>query len=182
MSDKRPPQKAHLRVALHDNGKYQLVLRADVKGFEIYAGPHGARNLLRSSWHETGMVHIHTPAGRKIGKPQVRPERFTGKAQLYQGGYIGLDWSYRPKPDSKTRRTLLIEKQASSRPLNCAIWAIERNQSDLLKEVLASYDGSRGLVLVSHLAIDWTQPRLLAVVSTLSDTAWASLNASTKSK
>jgi hypothetical protein len=182
VSDKRPTQKAHLRVALHDNGKYQLVLRADIRGFDIYAGPPWPKDLLRSSWHESGKVHIHTPVGRDIGKPKVRPESFTGKAQLYQGGYSGLDWSYMPKPDSKTRRTLLIEKEASSRSLNCAIWAIERNRSDLWKEVLAEYDGSRGLVLVSHIAIDWTQPSLLAVVSTLSDTAWVSLNASKKNK
>ena len=173
-------QKAHLRIALHDNGKYQLVLRANVDGFDIYAGPHGMKNLLRSSWHETGKVHIHTPIGRELGKPQVRPESFTGKAKLYQGAYIGPDWSYRPKSDSAVRRTLLIEKPRDGRPLNCAIWAIEQGRIDLVNEVLTEYDGSRGLALVAHAATEWTQPSLLAVVSTLSDTAWASLNASTR--
>lgn len=173
-------QKANLQLVLHDNGKYQLILAANVEDFDIYVCPHGTRNKLRSSWHETGKVHIHTPVGRKVGVPQVRPEEFGGKANLYQGGYSGSDWSYRPKQDSETRRTLLIEKPWAGRPLNCAIWAVERGRSDLVKEVLNEYDGSRGLTLVTYLIADWTQPSLLAVVSTLSDIAWTSLNAAVK--
>ena len=174
-------QEAHLRIAIHDSGKYQLILFADLVGFDLCAGPHGARNLLRSSWHETGKVHVHTPAGRLIGAPRVMPEKFVGKSMLYSGGFTGTDWSYRPKPDSPSRRTLLIEKAQTERALNCVIWGVERGRDDLVNEVIAEYDGSKGLELVSHITVDWTQPQLVATVSTLTMAAWTSLNA-TKDK
>ena len=102
---KKPkPQEAHLRVVLHNEGRHQLMCGADLRGFDLYAGPAGFKNMLRSSWHETGQVHLHTPVGRKIGPPRIRPEQFQGNVKLFSGGYTGIDWSYRPKLDSSTRR------------------------------------------------------------------------------
>ena len=167
-------QEAHVRVVLHDEGKYQLMLFVDLVNLDLYAGPHGVRNKLRSSWHETGKVHIHTPAGRQIGPPRVMPENFTGRDKLYSGGYTGNDWSYRPKPDSSTRRTLLVDKPSVSRCCLCDIWAVERGKEELIDQVLGDYDGSRGIELVSFLTVDWTQPQLMAVIGTLTLAAWES--------
>lgn len=102
-------QEADLRVVLRSEGRYQLLFFARLQEFDLYTGPGGLKNLLRSSWHGTGKVHIHTPEGRKVGVPRVMPEEFRGCAKLYSGGYSGTDWSYRPKPDSHTRRTLILE-------------------------------------------------------------------------
>lgn len=175
MSRTSVQQEAHLRVVLQDEGKYQLMLFADLVNFDLYAGPHGVRNKLRSSWHETGKVHIHTPAGRQIGPPRVMPENFTGRNRLYSGGRMGNDWSYRPKPDSSTRRTLLVDKSSVMRGCSCDIWAVEKGREELIEQVLGEYESSNGLELVSFLSVAWTRPRLMAVVSTLKLASWESL-------
>jgi hypothetical protein len=172
-------QEAHLRVALHHEGRYQLLLFADLLGFDLYAGPHGVQNQLRSSWHETGQVHTHTPEGRKIGPPRVMPRRFEGTAKLYSGGYIGPDWSDQPQSDSSTRRTLILDKRSIERSLALDIWAVEAMRDDLVAEVLAEYSGERGIELVSHVTVDWTSPQLMAVAGTLTLAAWESMTRST---
>jgi hypothetical protein len=171
-------QEAHLRVVLHHDGRYQLLFFADLIGFDLYAGPHGVQNLLRSSWHATGQVHTHTPAGRQVGPPRVMPENFVGKAKLYSGGYTGSDWSYKPKPNSSHRQTLVLERHAIERGLTIDLWAVETNRLDLIAEVLGQYSGSRGVELVSHATTDWTRPQLVAVAGTLALAAWAALQKS----
>ncbi|MEQ1844714.1 MAG: hypothetical protein ABL983_03950 [Nitrospira sp.] len=168
-------QEAHLRVVQHHEGRYQLLFFADLLDFDLYAGPHGVQNVLRSSWHETGQVHIHTPEGRKLGPPRVMPQHFEGTAKLYSGGYTGPDWSYRPKPDSLTRRTLILDKRSIERSLTLDIWAIEAMRDDLVAEVLAEYSGARGIDLVSHATVAGTRPQLMAVAGTLTLPAWDSL-------
>lgn len=174
MSAAKYSQEAHLRVALHDAGRFQLQCFADLLGFDLYAGPHGVRNMLRSTWHESGKVHTHTPAGRQVGPPRVIPERFEGKERLFSGGYSGPDWSYRPKPDSATRRTLILEQHTVGRGLTLDIWAVEAQRADLVAEVLAEYALMRGIELISYALIDSTRPQLMAVASTLSLDADAS--------
>jgi len=168
-------QEAHLRVVLHHEGKYQLLFFADFENFDLYAGPHGTRNLLRSSWHATGQVHTHTPAGREDGTPQVPPEDFKGRERLYSGGYTGNDWSYKPKPDSPIRRTLVIDQHAVERNIMLDLWAVEKGRADLVAEILAEYDGSKGIELVSYLPIDWSQPQLVVVVGTMTLASWTAL-------
>jgi hypothetical protein len=174
MTGGRFHQEAQLRVVLRNEGRYQLLCFADLKGFDLYAGPHGVRNKLRSSWHRTGQAHLHTPAGRQIGPPRVMPEHFEGKAKLFSGGYTGPDWSYQPKPDSPTRRTLIVDKRSIESGLACDIWAVEAGRDDLVGEILAEYSGSGGIELVSHVRVAWTRPQLVGVVGTLTLAAWES--------
>lgn len=164
-------QEADLRVALRSEGRYQLLFFARLQGFDLYAGPGGLKSLLRSSWHGTGKVHIHTPEGRKVGAPRVMPEEFRGCAKLYSGGYSGTDWSYRPKPDSPTRRTLILESIAVERGLSLDLWAVEPQRDDLVAEILAEYRGLKGIELISHTLVDWTRPQLMAVAGTLTAAA-----------
>lgn len=175
MSTGNFPQEAHLRVVLHNEGRHQLLCFVDLLDFDLYSGPHGVQNMLRSSWHRTGQVHVHTPEGRKIGPPRVMPEQFQGKAKLFSEGYTGPDWSYRPKLDSSTRRTLILDKRSIERSLACDIWAVEAGRDDLVAAVLAEYNGSDGIDLVSHVRVDWTRPQLMAVAGTLTLAAWESL-------
>jgi hypothetical protein len=168
-------QEAHLRVVLHDAVRYQLLMFVDLQGSDLYAGPHGVQNKLRSTWHESGKVHIHTPEGRKVGPPRVMPEHFQGKAKLYSGGYGGTDWSYRPKADSPTRRTLIINRTFVERSLALDIWAVEPQRNNLVAEVLAEYSGLHGIDLVSYARVDWTHPQLMAVAGTLTLSAWEAL-------
>jgi hypothetical protein len=102
------------------------------------------------------------------------PENFTGRERLYSGGYVGNDWSYRPKPDASTRRTLFVDKSSVMRGFSCDIWAVEKGREDLIDQVLGEYNGFKGLELVSFLTVAWTQPQLMAVVGTLKLASWES--------
>ena len=83
MSSTEPKQKAELRVVLHDNGKYLLLLDARVTGWDVYIGSGKGlgkkKAKFRLSWHESGETRRHIfGAPSERGVTRERPQDFTG--------------------------------------------------------------------------------------------------------
>ena len=181
MKSSASKQTAELRVVLHDNGRYFLLLDARVRGFDVYYGSGSEIGTFkfRTSWHETGKTHVYLPIGRQIGVQRVSPKDFTGKVHLATAGHGGqLSWDYRPKSDSKTRRTVIIDVTTLARKgCSAELWAVEWGNEHLVAEVVSG-TGYQGKKVVGHVIADWTQPQLVAIACTLSDEAMRSLQLS----
>lgn len=167
MAKRQFDQEADLRVVTHREGQYQLLFFARMHDFDLYAGPARMKKLLRSSYHASGAVHTHTPEGRLDGEPRMMPKDFRGRENLYSGWSSGTDWSYRLKPNSSTRLTLIIESMAMERGLMLDLWAVEPQRDDLVTEILEEYGNKKGVELISSARVDWTRPQLMVVASTL---------------
>lgn len=165
-------QEADLRVVLRREGRYQLLFFARLHDFDLYAGPAHMKKLLRSSYHASGHVHTHTPEGRIDGPRRMMPKDFREREKMYSGGYTGTNWSYRQKPNSATRLTLIIEWMARERGLMLDLWAVEPQRDDLVAEILEEYRGKNGIELISHERVHWTCPQLVIVASTLTVASW----------
>ena len=175
-------QRAEIRVVLHDNGRYHLVLDARVHGFDVYSQSGlawGKKANFKSSWHETGKTHLFTPFERQIGTQKVAPQNFKGKMQLPAGAHGGvLTWGYKLKADTNNRRSLVIEVSLlEGKPYTAELWAVEQGREDLVQEIVTGA-GYQGKEVVGYIVADWTQPQLVALVSTLTDSAMSALNQS----
>ena len=188
-------QKAELRVVLHNNGRYHLLLYANLNGFELVHGPglhmHGFEPLpgsterqkvdLRSVWHETGSTNMHTPIGVQ-SRQKVRPEIFQGKEQLGGASSGGLiSWDYRPRQESKIRRTLIVDTPDwVGGGCTAALWAVEKGRDDLVGEIVTpkGYVG-RMVEVVGYIRSEWTHPQLVALLQTLTPQAHGALEHST---
>ncbi len=163
-------QKAELRVVVARGGRYGVIIRATLKDEDLYCGvdkePQG--ELLRTSYHKSGMGHTY-PLGkaRVIDPPRVPLKDFKGKVRFWSSSpdLDGLDWSYRPKPNSQFRTTLTLELSSLPDLWSADMWAIEKGRPELLAETLSSYEATHRSVL-HHCLVDHTHPQLLAV-------AWA---------
>lgn len=163
-------QKAELRVVVARRGRYGVIIRATLRDEDLYCGvdkePHG--ELLRTSYHKSGMGHTY-PLGkaRVIDPPRVPLKDFKGKVRFWSSStdLDGLDWSYRPKPNSEVRTTLTLELSSLPDLWSTDLWAIEGGRPELVAETLSSYGATHRSVF-HHSLVKHTQPQLLAV-------AWA---------
>jgi hypothetical protein len=87
-----------------------------------------------------------------------------------------LQWGYKPKPDSFTRRTLIIDLEdlAKLKEWGIELWALEPGQPQLVTEVLNSYNP--GGVAIAHVVADWCTPNLIGILWTLTPEASAALD------
>jgi len=114
---KEKSQAAELRVALELDGKHALIAQANLKGTDIYCGtpprPVGGkkREIVRSSFHAGGPTRLHGfGLATQAGHLGMRPDEVKGAVLLAGGGPGGmLDWTYKVRPDSSTRKTLVLQ-------------------------------------------------------------------------
>ena len=184
MTSTEPKQKAELRVALHDNGKYLLLLDARVTGWDVYIGSGQGlgkkKAKFRLSWHESGEIRRHIfGAPSERGVTRERPQEFTGITYLGASAILKTpDWNYNPKPDSKQRRTLIVDVvDTKRRGCSVDIWAVERGRDDPVKEILSD-QRFQGRELVGHVIADWTQPQLVVLAYIPSDSTLRSFHQS----
>src|SRR4026207_2163518 len=110
---KEKSQAAELRVVVEQDGKHALIAQANVKGGDIYCGTPPRqiqgkkRQIVRTSFHARGPTRLH-----RIGLPTLaghlgrKPDEIRGAVLLSQGGPGGgLDWTYKVRADSSTRKT-----------------------------------------------------------------------------
>lgn len=141
-----------------------LLVAASLSRNELYIAspmPVGAPDL-RQSMHASGKGHVHTPAGRPVHDERPPLTEFTGRRQLWSAAPdLGLlSWTYKPKPDKKNRRTLLLRASdfgVEHPTCTVTIVGLEQGRADLVNEALADYPLVVNWVLLGH-----TQPQLLA--------------------
>lgn len=156
-------QEADLRVVAVKEGLHALVLTATLRNENLYwwTGPLG----ISESWHRSGVTGTKVESQhRLVGKREPLKE-FKGKRRLCTTSCeaTGLDWSYKPKADSATRKTLKLE--LGEFPGTADLWAIENGRKDLVESVLSEYAYWQEILGTVH--IDETQPQLLVVAWSL---------------
>src|SRR5207248_5848066 len=110
---KEKSQTAELRVVLELDGKHALIAQANVTGGDIYCGTPSRlvggrkREIARTSFHARGPTRFHgLGLPTKAGHLGMRPDEVKGAVLLAQGGPGGmLDWNYKVRADSPTRKT-----------------------------------------------------------------------------
>lgn len=161
-------------------GRYALVAWAMVRGGDVYLGHmSGSVPGFKQSYHASGQTHIKA-AGTLIRESVSRGVPLTeteGWARIGQGRRADLSdpaWQYRPKPNSATRRTLIVDG-AKVVDLLWNVWtfAVQPGREDLFPEVLTP---SKGVVLIEHTIMDWTNPMVVMTVIALSPDAQVALD------
>ena len=165
VSNSGKQQRAELRVALQRKGRHALLYSASISGFDLYCSAHSGttHHRLESSYHESGKTH--TKVGHDAYRLDDGWERdlasFKGYRRLYSGSAApdGLTWTYKPKKDSASRKTLVLDLDHVDLWI-VDLWMIEKHRLDLVLRVL---DRGCDFEIVDHARIDWTQPWLYAV-------------------
>ena len=183
---KEESQAAELRVALELDGKHALIGQANIKGGDIYCGTPPRpikgkkREIVRSSFHARGPTRLHRIGLETLaGHLGMRPDEVKGTVLLSQGGPGGmLDWTYKMRADSATRKTLVLQWDRRIEGGTCiSYWAIESGIAD---PVEAALESSRlgPMDVVGHVVSNWTVPQVMILVMVPSEAMLASLEAS----
>ena len=178
-------QTAELRIVVRAKNDYAIAFYAQLEKYDLYYGPRLSvgKALFKFSYHKSGKIHLLTPTGRSISEPSVPPEEIKGKKRL-----VGcsteqkmLQWGYKPKPDSATRRTKILDVDNFNVPSwETELWALEPGRPELVKEVL-KFCGDGGVV-IDYLLAEWPSPNLLVLIWTMKPEGWAALERSIKNR
>ena len=148
---------------------HSLLLAATHSGTDLYCSLQGlAGPMLTSSYHQSGKGHTKVPGKiRLLDDDTVSLALFRGRVRLWKGQWPmdELDWNYKLRRDSDTRRSLVLEFDELSGSWSVEIWAIEACRSDLVDETLD--EGEHIEPRFAHVLISWTQPQLLAVARSM---------------
>lgn len=176
---------AELRVALEANGKHALIAQANMKGGDVYCGTSPRllkgkkREIVRSSFHARGPTRLHRIGLDTLaGHLGMRPDEVKGAVLLAQGGPGGqLDWTYKVRADSSTRKTLVLQwdRRIKAGTL-ISYWAIESGIADPVKAAL-ELCRLVPMDVVGHVVSDWTVPQVMILVMVLPEASMASLEA-----
>jgi len=187
-------QKADIRVLLQAGDKYAVVFYAKLQGHNLYCGSglsFGPKDMGRYSYHESGKSHLYVPRAEglrmAIGEPGTPLAELKGKKRFPgpNSSIKALRWDARPKPDSSTRRTIIVDLEEDLKVLtetpdfvtqgfSTDLWTLEPDKPELVEEALQFYASVAGVVL-AHVSADWCTPNLLLVVWTLRPEALANL-------
>lgn len=171
-------QKAELRVIVVDGSRYALIVRATLDDEDLYCAVQKTHQgeALRQTYHKSGKRHTYVRETlRLLDDPSVPLRNFAGREKVWgvSPDLQGLDWSYKPKSDSPTRSSMILNLADLPEMWSVELWCIEKGRQDLVSEMLSSYPG--GLGKLQHVLIDWTQPQLLAIALTLAPEVMESL-------
>jgi hypothetical protein len=166
-------QKVELRIGLEQGGRFGLAWQATLGGDHLFAGARAndGREVFRFTYHRDGKNHFYVEGNRTITEPHPELVAISGVQQIATWHPPGLpEFNYRPKPDSDTRRTLIVPYPA--RPTTVDLWALEAGDpADAFQAVFAGpgyfyeRDHRRGFIEVAGaVAAGWTTPRLVAVI------------------
>jgi len=178
-------QKADIRVLVRAGDKYAVAFYVKLQGYNLYCGPDlsfGPTDTFRYSYHASGESHLYVPRAEGVrmarGDPGTPLPELKGK-QRFPGpnsSIKALKWDARPKPDSSTRRTIIVDLEVDLEALtettdlvtpgfSTDLWTLEPGKPELVEEALQFYESSAGVVL-AHASADWCTPNLLVVVWT----------------
>ena len=187
-------QNADIRILVRAADKHAVVFYAKLQGYNLYCGPglgFGPKDTFRYSYHESGESHLYVPRAEglrmAIGDPGTPLAELKGK-QRFPGpnsSIKALKWEARPKPDSSTRRTIIMDLEVDLKALtettdfvtpgfSTDLWTLEPGKPELVEEALQFYESASSVVL-AHVLADWCAPNLLGVVWTLRPEAFANL-------
>ncbi len=183
---KSKQQAADLRIVVRAGNDYAVAFYARLQGNDLYYGPRlsvGRSDLFKASYHENGKRHLRVPTrgGPSISEPSVPLAKVKGKKRLgaSSGDQKMLEWGYKPKLDSPTRRTKILDAEDINVPSwTTELWALEPGRPELVEEAIKFY--SPGGVVVDYLLAEWPSPNLLIVIWTLKSEGWAALGRSVK--
>jgi hypothetical protein len=182
---KEKSQAAELRVALELDGKYALIAQANLKGGDIYCGTPSRpvkgkkREIVRSSLHAGGPTRLHRFGLTTLaGHFGMRPDEVKGAVLLSQGDPGGrLDWIYKVRADSSTRKTLVLQCDRRIAGItSISYWAIESGIADPVKAAL-ELGRFPAMDVVGQVVSDWTVPQVMILVMVLPEASMASLEA-----
>jgi hypothetical protein len=174
MMAKIQKQKLELRVVIFDGQRHALYLSLSLFGQDIYTtlGGSSGRNLIRHSYHWSGETHLRVAERIVSRAKQTRLQSISGRARIAVASQSlsGLDWSYKFKNDSKTRRNIIIHTRilADIPSFTVEVWAIEPKQ-DNKNALMSEFEQNR---ILTHAHINWTNPEFVIVVWTLTDQGW----------
>jgi hypothetical protein len=183
--NKEKSQAAELRVALELDGKHALIAQTNMKGGDIYCGtpPRSVkgkkRQIVRTSFHARGPTRLHRfGLSTLAGHLGMRPDEVKGAVLLAQGGPGGrLEWNYKVRADSSTRKTLVLQNDRRiAGGTSISYWAIESGIADPVKVALES-GRLPPMYVVGHVVSDWTVPQVMILVMVLTEASMASLEA-----
>jgi hypothetical protein len=182
---KEKSQAAELRVALELDGKHALIAQANIRGGDIYCGtpPRPVkgkkRQIVRTSFHASGATRLHRFGLSSLaGHVGMKPDEVKGVILLSQGGPGGrLDWTYKVRADSSTRKTLVLQcDRRIAGSMSISYWAIESGIADPVKAALEL--GRLGpMDVLGQVVSDWTVPQMMILVMVLPEASMASLEA-----
>ena len=176
---------ADLRVVMHDGVRHALYWTATLQGSDIYAGPPHVRRrkIFRISYHESGELRLYLLGRDPKLTASTPPASIIGKVRLGHWSHIlnTVRWDYRPKKDSKKRKSLIIDVCKLEVPdsLTVELWAVELGRNELISEILED-DFSEARQRLGYLHADWTRPLLLVTVWTMAPKVRAALERSIK--
>jgi hypothetical protein len=171
-------QNLELRVLLFDGQQYAVYSRLSVRGHDIYTGSGAhfdGREIFRHSHHASGQTHLRVADKIVSREERQRPASISGRLQLsaVSNTLPGLDWTYKPKKESRTRRNVIIDMRSLTVPsFTAEVWAIEPGQRSQVDAVLAEFQNAK---IITHDHIDWTAPEFVIVAWSLPEQAWQSL-------
>jgi hypothetical protein len=163
-------QQADLRIVVKRSAEHGLVAWVRITNEDLYCGIRGesGEELFRTSYHESGQVHIYLFDGKKRDTPrsEVPLGLFRGCTRLWAIG-VDLDhahWRYRPSREAPTRRNFVIDLDTAPLPISIDIWIIERGRGELLVDIMREYTPPNPIKqLISSSLVDWTHPWVYAV-------------------
>ena len=166
-------QHGAIRIVFERCGDYGLFWQATLQHADLYAGTpeKGTDVLLRMSYHESGATHTYYQYAeherrRVLNSPSQPVRQLTGIEKV--GGWgipAHAAWGYEPKPDSPTRKTLILHEPLPV-PLSVDLWIAEDGRS---AELVAASRMPDAIKLVATLHVAPTTPELFAVVWTMAD-------------
>jgi len=108
----------------------------------------------------------------------MRSDEVKGAVLLSQGGPGGmLDWTYKVRADSSTRKTLVLQcDRRIAGSTSISYWAIESGIADPMKAAL-ELDRLGPMDVVGQVVSDWTVPQVMILVMVLPEASMASLEA-----
>ena len=182
---KSKQQTADLRIVVRTGNDYAVAFYAHLQGNDLYYGPRlsAGSDLFKATYHESGKAHLRVPTrgGRLISEPSVPLAKVKGKKHLgaSSGDQKMLEWGYKPKPDSPTRRTKILDAEDINAPSwTTELWALEPGRPELVGEAIKFYSPEG--VVVDYVLAEWPSPNLLIVIWTLKSEGWAALERSVK--
>lgn len=161
---------------LADGNQHALTMGATLSKGELYVwSPIPGVPDLRQSYHASGQGHVHTPAGRLRHDDSVPTAAFTGSRRLW-GASVDpglVSWNYTPKSDTPKRSTLILDRGTVGQYPSCTVdvWAVETARTDLVEEVLSTYQ-----VVIAHVLAANDAPWLLAIAWSITLEAARSLD------
>jgi len=153
---------------------------------DIYTGSGGIKKgeVFKGSYHASGQKHLKV-LGRMVSKDQLpKPDKISGAIRVSAGsGDLNeLNWDYKPKAESQSRRNLIIDlRQLQDVPgFTAELWAIEPKLKDAVENVLKDYREKCRILVELH--IDWITPELLLFIWTFTPKGWTAVSSALTSR